>query len=165
MLKNAETVLFRSAAAWAVVGLVGGLAYREVTRAAEFTGFTQLSLVHTHALALGTLMMLITLVLEREFRLSVDRRLGWFVWVWNVGLALTVGGLAVKGVLQVDGSAAADSPAIAGLSGSGHMLMAGGFMLLFLVLGARIRQAAQVGPGMVAGSGGASELAGSPTLR
>jgi Protein of unknown function (DUF2871) len=143
MLKNPETVLFRSAAAWAVIGLAGGLAYREVTRAADYTGVTQLSLVHTHALALGTLMLLVTLALERLFTLSADRRLGWFVWAWNVGLALTIGALAVKGSLQVAGAESADSPALAGIAGTGHIGLAVGFALLFVVLGARIRDTAR----------------------
>ena len=146
MRANAETVLFRSAAVWAVVGLIGGLAYREATRAAEFTGVTQLSLVHTHALALGTTMLLLTLALERLFALSADRRLRWFVWVWNIGLALTVGGLALKGALQVAGAAAATSPALAWISGTGHITLTVGFVLLFLVLGGRISQSAPTAP-------------------
>jgi hypothetical protein len=151
MFKNPETVLVRSAAAWTAVGLVGGLAYREVTRAADFTGFTQLSLVHTHALALGSLMLLVTLALERLYTLSSDRRLRWFVWTWNIGLALTIGGLAVKGILQVAGSASADAPALAGISGTGHIVLTVGFVVLFLVLGGRIRDTAraavEAGPG------------------
>jgi nitric oxide reductase large subunit len=146
MRANAEIVLFRSAAAWAAVGLVGGLAYREATRAAEFTGVTQLSLVHTHALALGATMLLLTLALERIFTLSADRRLGWFLWVWNIGLALTVGGLALKGGLQVAEAAAATSPGLAGLSGTGHIVLTVGFVLLFLVLGGRLREGAPAGP-------------------
>jgi hypothetical protein len=142
MLTNPETSLFRAAAAWSAVGLAGGLAYREVTRAAGYTGVTQLSLVHTHALALGTLVLLVTLALERLFLLSADRRLGWFAWAGNAGLALTVGALAVKGSLQVAGSASADAPALAGVAGTGHILLAVGFVVLFLVLGARIRDTA-----------------------
>lgn len=156
MLKNPETFLFRSAATWTAVGLAGGLAYREVTRAADYTGFTQLSLVHTHALALGTLVLLSTLALERLYTLSVDRRLRWFAWAWNAGLALTIGALAVKGSLQVAGSASADSPALAGIAGSGHMVLAFGFVVLFLVLGARIRDTARA----AVDAGPAAQLAG-----
>ena len=156
MLKNPETFLFRSAAAWTAVGLAGGLAYREVTRAADFTGFTQLSLVHTHALALGTLVLLVTLALERLFTLSEDRRLGWFVLAWNAGLALTIGALSVKGSLQVAGSASADAPALAGIAGTGHIMLAAGFVVLFLVLGGRIRDTARA----AVDAGPATHLAG-----
>ena len=102
--------------------------------------------MHTHALALGTTMLLLTLALERIFTLSADRRLGWFLWVWNIGLAVTVGGLALKGGLQVAEAAAATSPALAGISGTGHIVLTVGFVLLFLVLGGRIRQSAPAGP-------------------
>jgi hypothetical protein len=156
MLKNPETFLFRSAAVWTVIGLAGGLAYREVTRAADYTGFTQLGLVHTHALALGTLVLLVTLALERLFTLSADRRLGWFAWAWNVGLALTVGALAVKGSLQVAGSASADAPALAGIAGTGHIVLASGFVVLFLVLDGQISDTSRAG----IDAGPAAQLAG-----
>ena len=45
-------LIYRSAVAWTAVGLVGGLAYREVTKLLEFTRRTQLAVVHTHALVL-----------------------------------------------------------------------------------------------------------------
>jgi nitric oxide reductase large subunit len=140
-MKRPETVIVRAAAVWTAVGLAGGLGYRELTRSETFTGWTQLSVVHTHALVLGTVMLLVVLGLQRGFGLSQDRRLRWFLWVWNVGLALTVAGLTVKGTLQVIGSSAAESPAIAGFSGLGHILLTVAFVLLFLVLGARARAA------------------------
>ncbi|GAB3079668.1 DUF2871 domain-containing protein [Intrasporangium mesophilum] len=138
-MKRPETVLVRAAAAWTAVGLAGGLGYRELTKSEGFTGWTQLSVVHTHALVLGTVVLLLVLALQRSFRLSEDRRYGWFMWTWNVGLALTVAGLTVKGILQVTGSAAATSPALAGISGLGHILLTVAFVLFFLVLSARVR--------------------------
>ena len=139
MMKNAESVLFRLAAGWTVLGLASGLAYRELTRSADFTGFTQLSVVHTHTLVLGTLLGLGLLALQRLYSLSLDRRFTWFIWIWNVGLVLTAGGLTTKGTLQVIGSPIAESPALAGVSGMGHILLTVGFLLLFLMLGRRIR--------------------------
>lgn len=139
-MKSAEQSLFRMAAAWTAVGLAGGLGYRELTRTTGFTGTTQLAVVHTHALVLGAVLGLILLALQRLYTLSADRRFTWFLLLWNIGLALTATGLAVKGTLQVLGSAAADSPGLAGLSGMGHILLAVAFALVFLVLGRRIRQ-------------------------
>ncbi len=138
-MKHPETVLVRAAAAWTAVGLAGGLGYRELTKIEGFTGWTQLSVVHTHALVLGTVMLLLVLPLQRIFRLSEDRRFGWFMWTWNAGLALTVAGLTVKGILQVVGSAGATSPALAGVSGLGHITLTVAFVLFFLALGARVR--------------------------
>ncbi len=138
-MKKAESVLFRLSAVWTAIGLAGGLAYRELTRSTGFSGFTQLAVVHTHTLVLGTLVGLLLLGLERLYRLGEDRRFGWFVWIWNIGLVLTAGGMTVKGTLQVLGSASAESAALAGVSGLGHVLLTVGFVLVFLVLGRRIR--------------------------
>ena len=42
-----------------IIGLVSGFYYRELTKAHDFTGDTQLALVHTHTLILGMFMFLI----------------------------------------------------------------------------------------------------------
>lgn len=135
--------LFWSAAAWTLIGLISGLGYREVTRHEGFEGRTQLAVAHTHALALGTLVLLVVLMLERVFRLSEQRSGRWFVPVWNVGLGLTVTMLVLKGYLQVVGSElvhpeAASSKAMAGVSGLGHIILSVGFVLLFLALRAQL---------------------------
>lgn len=138
-MNKPETVLFRITAAWTAIGLAGGLAYREITKNLDFTGYTQLAVLHTHTLVLGTVIGLGLLALDRVFGMSRDRRFGWFVGIWNGGLLITAAGLTIKGILQVLGSVAADSPALAGISGMGHILLTVGFVLLFLILGRRIR--------------------------
>ena len=125
--------LYYSAVAWTAIGLAGGLFYREFTKMNDFTGPTHLSLVHTHALALGTLFFLVALALEKAFDLGAYRqRNPAYLWVMNAGLALTVVMFAVKGVLQVTGNAAADHAAVAGMHGLGHMIITAG-LILFLI--------------------------------
>nr|NLI50236.1 DUF2871 domain-containing protein [Propionibacterium sp.] len=126
--------LFVSAATWTGLGLAAGLYYREFTRQLEFTGVTQLSVAHTHALALGTTLLLVMLALTRVFSLDADRRLGLFLGLWNGGLALTFTMMLVKGSLQVLGSPLATSKMLAGISGLGHMILTGAFVLFFLIL-------------------------------
>jgi hypothetical protein len=46
-----------------ILGVLSGLAYREFTKVKHFTGDTQLSVLHTHLLALRMLFFLIVLVL------------------------------------------------------------------------------------------------------
>lgn len=135
---------YRSAAVWTALGLASGLGYRELTRQLAYTGDTQLAVAHTHALALGTTMMLIFLALVKVFALDADRRLRWFLWVYNIGLAITFGMLNAKGILQVLGSPMATSKALAGISGLGHMTLTAAFVLLFLILGRAIRPAPAV---------------------
>lgn len=131
--------LYRSAVAWTGIGLVGGLAYREVTRSHAFTGSTQLALVHTHALALGTTVLLVVLALTAAFGLGEDRRFRWGVLTWNAGLAVTTAMLAVKGTLQILNPAVADSAALAGISGLGHITLTAAFILLLLSLGTQVK--------------------------
>lgn len=128
--------LFRSAAAWTAVGLAGGLGYREITRQAEFAGRTQLAVVHTHALTLGTLLMLLLLALAAGLPgLATDRRLRWGAHLLNAGLVVTVGMLAVKGTAQVLDKPWADHAALAGVSGLGHMTLTAAMVLLLPAIG------------------------------
>ena len=61
------TALFRAATAYLILGLAAGLYYRGFTKANDFPAgeFTQLSATHTHLLALGFMMFLIFLALDR----------------------------------------------------------------------------------------------------
>lgn len=133
------TLLYRCAAAWTVLGLLSGLYYRELTKAHDYTGGTQLSVAHTHALALGTMMLLVLLALVAALRID-DARFRWGVVMWQVGLAVTFGMLVVKGTLQVLGNDVAQSPALAGIAGLGHIVLTFAFFLLFAGIGAAVRE-------------------------
>lgn len=128
------TKAYWAAAAWTTIGLIGGLAYREITKANDFTGTTQLAVVHTHALVLGTLVMLLFLLLAKTFDLGRFTVTTTFFWTWQGGLALTVGMQAIKGYIQITDASAADSPALAGISGMGHITLTVAFVALFMAL-------------------------------
>lgn len=132
--------LFRSAVAWTAFGLISGLFYREFTKLNDVAGGTQLALVHTHTLTLGTTLMLVLLALVGAWpALSSNAWFGRGFWVWQGGLALTSAGLLVKGSLQVLGRAAADSPALAGVSGLGHITLTLALIFAFVGLGQVIK--------------------------
>ena len=126
-----------AAATYTGLGLAGGLLYREMTRG-EAWQFTQLNVVHTHFLALGTLVMLIVLGLERLFGLSRRREMTYFWWIYNVGLLLSTAMMTIKGIMQLDGGG--DSPALAGIAGLGHILLTVGFVCLFIALIKRVKE-------------------------
>lgn len=135
-------LIYRSAVVWTVVGLVGGLAYREVTKLLEFTGRTQLAFVHTHALVWGTVFMFVLLALAVVLPgLTADRRMRWGLHLFNAGLVLTVGMLAFKGALQAMEVSWADHAALAGVSGLGHMTLTAALVLLLLAVGRSVRSA------------------------
>ena len=130
--------LFYASFAYMVLGVVSGLFYREFTKAQHFSenSFTQLSVVHTHLLVLGFIVLLIVLVLEKLFALSQSKLFSWFFWVYNAGLIVTVAMLVVHGSMTVLGASV--SPAISGIAGMGHILLTIALVLLFIVLGGRI---------------------------
>jgi len=130
--------LFYAAFAYMVLGVSSGLFYREITKANNFTSdqFTQLSVVHTHLLVLGFIVLLLVLLLEKSFALSESKLFSWFFWTYNVGLVLTAAMLVVHGMQQVTG--AETSKAISGIAGMGHILLSVGMILLFLSLRSRL---------------------------
>ena len=108
-----------------IIGLVSGFYYRELTKAHDFTGDTQLALVHTHTLILGMFMFLILLPLEKVFKLSSYYLFNWFFIVYNMMLT--------KGTYQVTGKSFSPE-AFAGFAGIGHTGMLAGLLLLFFLL-------------------------------
>ncbi|GAA4486298.1 DUF2871 domain-containing protein [Microbacterium panaciterrae] len=139
--RRALTQLFWASVTWIALGLIMGLFYREFTKAHGFPdGFTgQLAIVHTHLLAVGALVMLIVLVLEKAFRLSASKLFRWFFWIYNVGLLLTAAMMTWHGILEVLKVEA--SKAIPGIAGAGHILISAGFVLLLITLWKGIRRA------------------------
>lgn len=135
--------LYVAAHVYMILGLVSGLAYREITKIEHYSGDTQLALVHTHLLALGMLFFLIVLALEKLFTLTANRRLfAGFFWVYNAGLAVTITAMIVHGALTVYGRDSGD--AIAGLAGLGHIALTVGLILLFVNLGKRVPRSADL---------------------
>ncbi len=129
-----------AAGAYAGLGLLAGLFYRTLTHSRDFTGATTLSLGHTHFLALGMLVMLLVLVLERLFGLSEHKAFRWFEPLYHVGLFVTAGSLIVRGTLQVVATNP-KSMAFAGIAGLGHILLTVAFVMLFLALRSALRPA------------------------
>ena len=123
--------LFYASFAYMVAGVLSGLFYREFTKLNDFPegGSTQLGLAHTHLLTLGFIVLLIVLVLEKVFTLSRSRLFGWFFWIYNAGVILTSAMLVWHGSLTVLGEES--SKMIAGIAGTGHMLLTAGMVLLF----------------------------------
>lgn len=130
---------YYAAHVYMIIGVVSGLFYREFTKAEDFTGDTQLGLVHTHVLTLGMIGFLIVLALDKLFRLSGTRLFTAFFWFYNAGIAVSTGMMAVHGILTVLGR---DEDHIAEIvpltAGLGHILLTVGLVLLFVLLGKRV---------------------------
>lgn len=82
---------------YGVLGLIGGVFYREFTK---LNGFTTLSVVRTHYLMLGMVLFLLLVLFEKNFHF-VDNKVLKYLLFYHIGLNLTVVMLVVRGVLHV----------------------------------------------------------------
>ena len=131
--------LYRAAVFYLAFGLISGVFYREFTRANDFPEgqFTQLGVTHTHLLALGFMMFLIFLALEKVFTFSRDKKLfNAFFWLYNAGLLTTVAMLIFHGSLTVLGKES--SAAISGIAGLGHIMLTIALIIFIVLLGRAI---------------------------
>lgn len=121
--------LAKTSMVYMILGLIFGVFYREFTKFTNFSGKTQLSVLHTHTLVLGMLFFLIVLLLETNFKLSQQKYFQRFYLFLNAGLIITLGMLLLHGTLTVLGYP--DSAAISGIAGIGHLLLTIGLGFFF----------------------------------
>ena len=122
---------------YAIVGLLGGVFYREFTKMNGFDGVTALGKVHTHLLLLGMVVFLITALFCAHFKNLPQRKTyKAFLCVYNIGVSMTAIMLAVRGVTEVlnlELTRAANA-AISGIAGLSHIVLAVGIILLIVSL-------------------------------
>ncbi|HFR3796174.1 TPA: DUF2871 domain-containing protein [Streptococcus suis] len=121
---------------YAVVGLLSGLAYREIIKLTGFTGQTSLNLVHTHLFTLGMFLFMIVALFAQHHELEKIKSFRVFLVTYHIGLPLSAIMLAVRGmtqVLEMDLSKAVNA-SIAGLAGISHFLVSVGIISLLLAL-------------------------------
>lgn len=138
---KAMKALYWAAVFYLALGLAAGVFYREFTRVNEFPeeGFTQLSVVHTHLLALGFIMFLVFLALEKLFGLSRNRKpFLVFYWLYNAGILTTVAMMIWHGSLTVLGKES--NAMISGIAGLGHICITVGLVVFVVLLGGAIKE-------------------------
>ncbi len=118
---------------YAILAMAGGVFYREFTKFNNFTAKTTLSVIHTHYFLLGMVFFLLLLLLEKNFSFT-SVKTGRLLVVYHIGLNLTAGMLAVRGVAQVLAPTLSSSvhAAISGFAGIGHILLGVSLVLLLL---------------------------------
>ncbi|WP_195575734.1 DUF2871 domain-containing protein [Paenibacillus sp. 1001270B_150601_E10] len=117
---------------YTIIGLIGGVFYREYTKMMDFEGSTQLGLVHTHFLMLGMFMFFIILLMEKQFQIMRHKWFNAFYICYNIGLLITGGMLTTHGIMTVQGKTT--GPAISGIAGLGHIFLGIGIAILFVIL-------------------------------
>lgn len=118
---------------YAILAMIGGVFYREITKFNGFTARTALAVVHTHYFLMGMVLFLLLLVLEKNFSFTGPKT-GRVLTVYHVGLNLTAVMLAVRGIAQVLGTTLSTrmNAAISGMAGIGHILLGVSLVLLLL---------------------------------
>ena len=119
---------------YAIAAIAGGVFYREFTKYNDYTGVTALSKVHAHLFLLGMMVFLVVALYGAHNDLQKIKTFQIFLWIYNIGVPLTVVMLLVRGVTQVRGLAlsAATDASISGIAGIGHILTGVGIILLLL---------------------------------
>ncbi len=128
-----------AALVYALLAAAAGVFYREFTKIQGFTGRTTLSMVHTHYFALGTLLFLVLLALEKQLGFT-DRAVGRILTVFHAGLNVTALTLLARGIVQVLGTplSTALNASLSGVAGIGHILLGVSLVLVLL----RVRKSA-----------------------
>lgn len=109
---------------YAVLGLVGGVFFREFTKFYNFTGETTLGYLHLHYLVLGMIFFMIILLFEKNFAFS-DKKINRIFIIYHIGLNIMVLFLLIRGIVQVANIEISKSfnAAISGCAGIGHILL------------------------------------------
>ena len=122
--------LMNASIVYGVLGLIGGVFYREFTKLNGFTDFTKLSVVHTHYLMLGMVFFLLLILVKKNFYFVATKVSKYLLFYYN-GLNLTVIVLFIRGIVQVL-SLNVSSAAISGIAGIGHLIL--GISLIMILI-------------------------------
>lgn len=110
-----------------LLGLLLGAFYREFTKFMNFTGLTQLSVLHTHTLVLGFIVPFIISLDKTQRNKFLDKL---FFISYNVSLAIIILCFLSKGILQVTTenlTSLSINSILAGINGVGHIVLTAAF--------------------------------------
>jgi len=121
-----------TALVYAVLALILGVVYREVTKYSGFTGRTTMSFMHAHYFMLGMAFFLVLMLVEKNFHFSQGRQVGVAVIIYQVGLNITVLCLLARGLTQVWNVSMSNGmdASLSGIAGIGHILLSIGMIIL-----------------------------------
>ena len=112
---------------YTVLAVLGGMLYREFTKMDDYTGWTTLSVVHTHYFILGMMFFLILRLISMNMNLKINRA----VLFYNIGLNLTAIMLIVRGIIQVL-DLNVISALFSGIASIGHIILGVSLILILL---------------------------------
>ena len=113
-----------------IMGLIGGVFYREFTKFYGYTKPSHLSIVHVHSLVLGFIVMLIIYMLTKGYKKNQIQSLKKPIYIFEAGIIFTITNMMVIGIYEVVGlgEQTINRAAIDGISGLGHITLAVGLV-------------------------------------
>lgn len=126
--------LFANSITLLVMGLIGGMFYREFTKFYAFTDATHLCKIHVHTLVLGFVVSLLVYLLAKD--MNDVKALKKPYEMYLTGLVFTVVNMVVIGIYEVvrEGTDVIIRAAIDGTSGIGHIILGVGIVWMFVKL-------------------------------
>ena len=92
---------FNIAFIFAIAGIFAGAFYREFTQFLGFTGETSMSLVHTHLLALGTIMFMLLTLSFKVFDVEETPKMNRLLVGYTISVIGNAGVMFVRGLFEV----------------------------------------------------------------
>lgn len=124
--------LINTAFIYTILALVSGVFYREFTRSLEFSDRTSLSVMHVHLFVLGSLVFLLLVLFEKEFKITKNKSFNKFFIIYNVGLIFMIAMFIWRGIDQVLGLNG--GAMISGIAGISHIIFSIGIIMMFIVI-------------------------------
>lgn len=114
-----------------IMGLVGGVFYREFTKFNSFFEKNPLGVVHVHSVAVGFILLLLLYSLVKNIdNLLLNERFKRPLLFWVGGLYFTIVTMVVRGISQIVGDGYIPFPdgALSGIAGIGHIVLGVGLV-------------------------------------
>lgn len=128
--------LLNMAITYGVMGLCGGVFYREFTKYYGFKDVTHLGKLHVHTLVLGMVVTILFYLLVRNLDEESLANLKKPLNIYNFGLIFTVANMMLIGIYEVvsKGTAAVNQAAMDGVSGIGHIFLGIGMIYTMVII-------------------------------
>ena len=121
---------------YAVMGLLGGVFYREFTKYYRFEETTHLGKLHVHTLVLGLLLMMLLYIMVKNTDDDSVKILKKPICIYNTGLIFTLSNMTMIGIYEVvsDRVQTINITAMDGISGIGHIFLGVGLIYTLLII-------------------------------
>lgn len=114
-----------------IMGLIGGVYFREFTRVYSYEASNHLGKVHVHTLVLGFILLLIIHLLTKGIDIKEIEK---YIKIYVTGLILTITNMVVYGMYEIlsQGEKTINIYALSGMAGIGHILLTIGLVTVMI---------------------------------